>query len=142
MLSAQTATVDQSAHGPLFKFYVWGQIGHAGVVMLSANPDILDVLSAAGGPTEKADLSRIVIVRGIDKRRRTINLLWMLNGGQTVTLSPEDIVIVPEALWYGFQDRFQSVITLVTDVATFVSLYLTIVEVTKLSHTQTLGSRR
>jgi hypothetical protein len=139
VLSAQTPTPGQS---PQFKFYVWGQVGSPGVHELSANPDILDLLSVAGGPTERADISRIVLIRGIDKRRQTINLLRMLNGGQTVTLSPEDIVIVPEALWYRFQGQFGNLMSLVTDVATLISLYLTIVEVTKLSHAQTLGSRR
>ena len=106
----------------MFKFYVWGQVQTPGAYRLSANPDIIELLSAGGGPTEKADLNRVMLVRGIDQRRQTLNLRRLLNTGQTTTLSPGDVVIVPELFWYRFRDE----ITIITSLAVFVNLYFSI----------------
>lgn len=125
-VTAQVSGTDQSSgtvyQAPMFKFYVWGQVQSPGAYRLSANPDIVELLSAGGGPTEKADLSHVTLVRGIDQRRQTLNLRRLLNSGQTTTLSPGDVVIVPESFWYRFRDE----ITIVTSLAVFVNLYFTI----------------
>lgn len=134
MLTAQTPTVGRSEQAPLFKFYVWGQVRAPGAYGLSANPDIVELLSAGGGPTDQADLNRVVLVRGVDQRRRSINLNRLLDGGQTVTLSPGDVVIVPEAFWYRFRDQ----ITIISTLATFVTLYFTVYNATRTA--KTLGS--
>lgn len=156
ILSAQTPTVGQfgqtqqsqqtqqtqptrPAEAPLFKFYVWGQVRAPGAYWLSANPDIVELLSAGGGPTEQSDLNRVVLVRGVDQRRRSINLRQLLNGGQTITLSPGDVVIIPEAFWYRFRDQ----LAIVTSLATFVTLYLTVeLANRRTTSTSALGSRR
>jgi len=124
--AAQVTGTDQPSgtdyQAPMFKFYVWGQVQSPGAYRLSANPDIVELLSAGGGPTEKADLSRVTLVRGVDQRHQTLNLRRLLNSGQTLTLSPGDVVIVPESFWYRFRDE----ITIVTSLAVFVNLYFTI----------------
>jgi hypothetical protein len=121
-LRAQTSETAIVGLAPVFKFYVWGQVQTPGAYRLSANPDIIELLSAGGGPTEKADLNRVMLVRGIDQRRQIVNLKRMLNNGQTVTLSPGDVVVIPEAFWYRFRDE----ITVVTTLAVFINLYFTI----------------
>ncbi len=122
LLHAQTSESSVVVQAPVFKFYVWGQVQTPGAYRLSANPDIIELLSAGGGPTEKADLNRVMLVRGIDQRRQIVNLKRMLNNGQTVTLSPGDVVVIPEAFWYRFRDE----ITVVTTLAVFINLYFTI----------------
>jgi len=139
VLTAQTPTAGlsgqaQPEQAPLFKFYVWGQVRAPGAYGLGANPDIVELLSAGGGPTDQADLNRVVLVRGVDQRRRSINLNRLLDGGQTVTLSPGDVVIVPEAFWYRFRDE----IAIVSTLATFVTLYFSVYNATRTA--RTLGS--
>jgi hypothetical protein len=133
-LQAQTSETATVGLAPLFKFYVWGQVQAPGAYRLSANPDIIELLSAGGGPTEKADLNRVTLVRGIDQRRQTVNLRRLLNNGQTITLSPGDVVVIPEAFWYRFRDE----ITVVTTLAVFINLYFTIAnrptQAAKVSH--------
>ena len=123
---AQTVVTDPSAGtaapAPVFKFYVWGQVQSPGAYRLGANPDIVELLSAGGGPTEKADISRITLVRGIDQSRQTLNLRRLLSTGQTTTLSPGDVVVVPELFWYRFRDE----LTIITSLAVFVNLYFSI----------------
>jgi hypothetical protein len=44
-----------------------------------------------------------------------------MNGGQTVTLAPGDVVIIPLAFWY----RFRHEIILVSALAVLINLYFT-----------------
>ncbi|MGQ9708495.1 MAG: polysaccharide biosynthesis/export family protein [bacterium] len=112
---------------PMFKYYVWGQVRSPGAYSLSANPDVVELLSAGGGPTTEADLSRVVLIRAISKNRVRINLKRVLNKGEVIPLSPGDVVIVPRSFWYGFRDQ----LTIVTSVAILANLTLTIINLTQ-----------
>ena len=107
---------------PVFKYYVWGQVRNPGAYSLSSNPDILELLSAAGGPTAYANLDRAVLVRASTQKRMNIDLGKALNAGQVVALSPGDVVIVRSSTWYYARDG----LTLVTSVGTLVILVLSI----------------
>ena len=122
--SAQPAQSGSStmSQAPVFKYYVWGQVRVPGAYSLGANPDILELLSAGGGPTEYADLRHVVLVRAVTEKRIKVNLTKTLEAGHVVPLSPGDVVIVPHSAWYYFRDG----LTIVTSVATLAILALTI----------------
>ena len=107
----------------VFKYYVWGQIHAPGAYSLGASPDLMELLSAAGGPTEYADVKHIVLVRGTTQQRVSINLQKMLYSGQVVLLSPGDIVIVPNSAWYRVRDYLSITSTLVGFATLVVTLW-------------------
>jgi hypothetical protein len=123
LLSAQPEPASASlSEAPVFKYYVWGQVRQPGAYRLGTNPDIVELLSAGGGPTDQADISHVVLVRGIDQKRVPLNLKEVIGSGKPVPLTPGDVVIVPRAFWYTFRDE----LAIVTSLAIFVNLYFTI----------------
>jgi protein involved in polysaccharide export with SLBB domain len=80
--------------------YVWGQVRSPGAYGFVVNPDILELLSASGGPTENANLRRVILIRAVTQKQVSINLQTMLASGQVVRLAPGDVVIVPSSPWY------------------------------------------
>jgi len=121
-------TLAQPAPSPMLQAsgsacYVWGQVRSPGAYGFVANPDILELLSAGGGPTEYADLRRVVLIRAVSQKRLSINLQAMLASGQVVRLAPGDVVIVPSSPWYHVRDW----ISIVTVASTLATLALTIV---------------
>jgi protein involved in polysaccharide export with SLBB domain len=103
--------------------YVWGQVRSPGAYGFVANPDILELLSAGGGPTENADLRRVILIRAVTQKRASVNLQAMLVSGQVVRLAPGDVVIVPSSPWYHVRDW----ISIVTVASTLATLVLTVV---------------
>jgi len=103
--------------------YVWGQVRSPGAYGFVANPDILELLSAGGGPTENADLRRVTLIRAVTQKRANVNLQAMLASGQVIRLAPGDVVIVPSTPWYHVRDW----ISIVTVASTLATLALTIV---------------
>ena len=57
---------------PGSKYYVWGQVRTPGAYSFIASPDILELLSAAGGPTPDANLKRVVLIRAVSQTRTRI----------------------------------------------------------------------
>jgi hypothetical protein len=116
---AGSAPVSQA---PVFKYYVWGQVRSPGAYSLGANPDLLELLSAAGGPTEYADVRHVVLVRAVTQKRIGIDLQKMLGAAQVIPLSPGDVVMVPNSAWYRIRDG----LSITTTVVSFATLILTI----------------
>lgn len=97
-------------------------IGSPGAYSFVAAPDILGLLSAGGGPTENADLSRVMLIRAVTQTRMRINLQAMLVSGQVLRLAPGDVVIVPTSTWSSIVGN----LAIVSEVATLVGLVFTI----------------
>lgn len=97
--------------------YVWGQVRAPGAYSFVANPDILELLSAGGGPTENANLANVILIRAESQQQSNINLRRMLASGQVVRLAPGDVVIVPSSTWYRVRD-WLSVVTVASTLAT------------------------
>jgi len=97
--------------------YVWGQVRSPGAYGFVANPDILELLSAGGGPTENANLRHVTLIRAVTQERVSINLQAMLACGQIVRLAPGDVVIVPTSAWYQVRG-WLSVVTVASTLAT------------------------
>ena len=107
---------------PGSKYYVWGQVRSPGAYYFIAAPDIPELLSAGGGPTENANLSRVILIQAVTQKRMRINVQAMLTSGHVARLSPGDVVIVPSSPWYNVRDWF----TGVTMATTLVTLAITI----------------
>ena len=115
-----TFTTVDNAQGS--KYYVWGQVRAPGAYSFVANPDVMQLLSAAGGPTDNANLRRAIIIHAVAQKRTRVNLQAMLYEGQVVRLSPGDVLIVPSSTWYYMRD----VLSVLTTAAGFVTLYFSI----------------
>ena len=113
LVQAQTAPAPGSPV-PGSEYYVWGQVRSPGAYSFVASPDILELLSAAGGPTENANLERVILIRMVTQKRMRINLQAMLNKGQIVRLSPGDVVIVPPSPWYNVERNIWVLSTVLT----------------------------
>jgi hypothetical protein len=110
------------SEAPVFKYYVWGQVRSPGAHSLGASPDLMELLSAAGGPTQYADVRHVVLIRATTQQRMNINLKKMLFSGQIIPLSPGDIVMVPNSAWYSIREYF----SITTTVVSFTTLVFTI----------------
>jgi len=119
LVVAGWALAQPAAQGPTFKYYVWGQVRSPGAHNLGVSPDLMELLSAAGGPTQYADIAHVVLVRATTQERVNINLKKMLFSGQVILLSPGDIVMVPNSAWYSIRE-YMSITTTVVSFATLV----------------------
>jgi len=108
---------------PVFKYYVWGQVRSPGAYNLGSNPDLVELLSAAGGPTQYADVRHVVLVKSITQKQVKVDLKKMLAAGQVIPLSPGDVVMVPNSPWYMIRDG----ISIVTAAVSLTTLILVIV---------------
>lgn len=101
LLALAGSVVDQLAgsqeSGP--KHCVWGQVRSPRADSFLSAPDILGLVSAAGVPTDNADLTRVVLVQTVAQKRMGVNLRAMLDPGQVLPLAPGDVVIVPTSTW-------------------------------------------
>jgi protein involved in polysaccharide export with SLBB domain len=93
-----------------------------GAYSFVAAPDIPELLSAAGGPTEYANLKRVILIQAVTQKRTRINVQAMLVSGQVVRLAPGDVVIVPTSAWSHIRDW----LSVLTTTASLVTLILTV----------------
>ena len=107
---------------PGSKYYVWGQVRSPGAYSFVASPDIVELLSAGGGPTENANLRRVVLIRAVTQKRTRIDLQKMMDSGQVLRLAPGDVVIVPSSPWSRIRDG----LVVLTSAASLVTVVLTI----------------
>jgi len=119
-VSAQPAA---GSRAPVFKYYVWGQVRSPGAYVLGGNPDLVELLSAAGGPTEHADVRHLVLVEATTQKQLRVDVKKMLAAGQVVSLSPGDVVLVPDSPWY----TVRYVLEVATTVTSFATLAMTVV---------------
>ena len=112
----------QPAQGLGSKYYVWGQVRSPGAYSFVASPDIVELLSAGGGPTENANLKRVVLIRAVTQKRTRIDLQKVMDSGQVMRLAPGDVVIVPTSGWSNVRDW----LTVLTSAASLITLVLTI----------------
>ena len=104
------------------KYYVWGQVRTPGAYSFVASPDIVELISAGGGPTENANLNRVVLIRAVTQKRTRIDLQRLMGSGQVVRLSPGDVVIVPSSPWSRIRDG----LVVLTSAASLVTVVLTV----------------
>ena len=90
---------------PLFNYYIWGQVRSPGAKQLGPNPDLLELISVAGGPADGANLRKVELIRAAGRERVKIDVDRMVRDGDIIPLQPGDIVIIPRTGWYKFRDN-------------------------------------
>lgn len=103
---AQTATAGDpfaSAASPSVRVAIWGEVNKPGQYSFASSPDLLEVISNAGGPAPGAALNRIILVREIDGTRQILNLNRLVLSNKRVFLATGDVVIIPESFWSKFK---------------------------------------
>jgi hypothetical protein len=111
-----------------FKYYIWGSVRNPGLHLLGPETDITELLSAAGGPSVEANLGKVDILHGIDRRLERINLQRKLNSGEVVALSPGDVVIVHRKFWHKVRES----VIIVSSIATLLNLAILITRYSQL----------
>lgn len=108
---------------------VWGEVQKPGTHLVYEDINITALLSACGGPTEGANLSRVKIIReNGDSLKSTIKMLDIenfLDSGSRediITLKPNDTVIIPERITH----RILSNLNLLNTSLQLISLYFQI----------------
>ena len=110
-----------SGKAAAFNYYIWGQVRGPGIHKLGPKVDITELLSAAGGPMADANLSNVEIMHGIDHRIEQVDLNEVYERGETITLSPGDVVIIKRNFW----PKFRETISIVSSFAVFINLAYT-----------------
>jgi polysaccharide export outer membrane protein len=78
--------------------YLSGSVVRPGPIQLTQDLTVLQVLSAAGGPTPAADLESVFVLRG--DKQIPVNLHRIMqrgDAGQNLRLQPGDTIVVPAA---------------------------------------------
>jgi len=79
------------------RIYILGQVSRPGEYALRPGIGIMELLASAGGPTNRADLAKIVVIRGRTEAQQ-LNLLEALasNRNPDVQLQAGDVLFIPE----------------------------------------------
>ncbi len=93
---------------------VWGEVVSPGQYYLSGSPDLLELLSVAGGPTADANLSNILLIRERDGTRQRLNLSRITAEGELLFLTSGDVIVVSQSFWHKVQRNLPLITTLVT----------------------------
>jgi len=91
---------------------VVGLVDKPGMVALKSNFTLLNALYQAGGPTKRADLSRVQLVHDGTPRYYNVAGLTHGNAAQNPVLADGDLVFVPESRGIDFTQVFQGLIPL------------------------------
>ncbi|MCL6628923.1 MAG: SLBB domain-containing protein, partial [Armatimonadetes bacterium] len=96
--------------------HVFGEVRRAGSFMFSPSRKLIDYLGDAGGPTPRARLSEISVVRVVDNTPHVFrfNTKKAMSGGSAKDnpeLEPGDIVYVPSNFVSDWRDAMQVVFT-------------------------------
>jgi polysaccharide export outer membrane protein len=111
-------------------YYIYGQVGRAGVYPLSETIDLLDAIVLAGGTTPSADMKRVKVIAKGERYSQVIsvNMDKYINQGNLprYMIKPEDTIIVPVHGYRGFAKIWPVVRDLMPITTAIASLYLLI----------------
>jgi protein involved in polysaccharide export with SLBB domain len=108
----------------LIEVHVWGEVNKPGVFQVPDGSTVLDVISAAGGPTQYAALSRVRLSHTPEHHPRIepVNLDRYLSNEKAAlpqVLKPGDAVMVPRNTRFFWKDA----VSLIADIAVIVNVY-------------------
>jgi protein involved in polysaccharide export with SLBB domain len=107
------------------RVHVWGEVQHPGYVWIHQGGTLLDAISAAGGPTERANWKHIRWVSAQTENTQVVNLESYLGNPQSKplpSLHPGDVIVVGKTATV----RWMQVVSILRDVAIVVTAYLTL----------------
>jgi|GEM_PF-603976 len=108
----------------LIEVHVWGEVNKPGSYQVPDGSTMLDVISAAGGPTQFAALSRVRLSHapGPTPRIQAVDLdryLGRERSDPPPVMRPGDAVLVPRNARFFWKDA----VSLVADIALIVNVY-------------------
>jgi hypothetical protein len=123
-LSAQEEYGFQRDQRLLIEVHVWGEVTRPGLYRVPDGSTILDVISAAGGPTGFAALGKVRLTHpsGATPRSLKVNLDQYVAGNnknELPVIKPGDMVNVPRNARFFWKDAVQ----LLADIAIIVNVY-------------------
>jgi polysaccharide export outer membrane protein len=79
------------------RIYILGQVSRPGEYQLRPATGVMELLASAGGPTNRADLAKVVVIRGKTEAMQ-LNLLeaFVANRNPDVKLLAGDVLFIPE----------------------------------------------
>ncbi len=125
--------IDPTTQKLMIDVHVWGEVVKPGVYRVFLGTNVLEVISAAGGPTQYSNLSRVKLTHQEPKgmvRVETLDLARYINGNDShliPVLSPGDLVTVPR----NFRSAWENSIRLVGDIVTVATLFYLISQTRK-----------
>jgi len=110
------------------KINIWGEVEKPGqyIIPFSVDPDMITLISIAGGPTSNANLKSIRIIRVSDDHGSItilVNLSDFLdkgNGTSLIDIEPDDTIIIDRSFW-GKLNSHHSILNLLN---LFTTVYL------------------
>lgn len=124
LLACQGIRPDVSVQAQI-RVSVLGEVRNPGVFPVDPGVTLLQLLTAAGGETQRADLSRATVIRG--GKSYPVNLETALRGGSSgsIILNSNDVLVVPKRGGFTREDAsfaFGAVAALVTVVNLIVTI--------------------
>ncbi|MGQ9678812.1 MAG: polysaccharide biosynthesis/export family protein [bacterium] len=83
---------------------IWGEVKHPGQYYFDNPVDLFELVSAAGGPTNNADIRRVLVLREKGGSRHIFNLPHLALSNQRFFLATGDVVVIPESFWSKFKN--------------------------------------
>ncbi|MCF6192160.1 MAG: SLBB domain-containing protein [Candidatus Hydrothermae bacterium] len=111
--------------GVEIRVHVWGEVQHPGFVWIHQGATLMDAISAAGGPTDRANWKYVRWVSARTGKVEVVNLGAYLGHPKPEglpRLSPGDVVVVGKTA----TARWMQVLSVMRDVAIVMTAYLTL----------------
>lgn len=124
-LIARGFTSPEIAVQPLVRISVLGEVRDPGLYTVEPGRNLLQLITLAGGPNERADLEKTVVVR--EGRQIPINVRTALAGGEAgrLVLYSNDVLFLPRENRLLSRENLSFVFSAVTVVISILNVYLT-----------------
>jgi len=111
----------------LMKVNVWGEVNKPGIYEVPDQTDLVSLVSAAGGPTDAAKLSKVKLVRNHFQKKQVIKVdlkKYMEDGNYTdiPKIYPGDTVVIPKSKFSNVA-KYMTFIYNVAVIAATVKIY-------------------
>ncbi|MDD3627309.1 MAG: SLBB domain-containing protein [bacterium] len=102
----------------MMKVYIWGQVRSPGEFLVKDGTDLIGIISAAGGPTDYANLKKVRLIRVVDGKKEIIHIdlskhIKSDDQIEIPKLQPGDIIIVPRS----FRADWNVIIQVISQIA-------------------------
>lgn len=124
-LIARGFTSPEIAVQPLVRISVLGEVRDPGLYTVEPGRNLLQLITLAGGPNERADLEKTVVVR--EGRQIPINVRTALAGGEAgrLVLYSNDVLFLPRENRLLSRENLSFLFSAVTVVISILNVYLT-----------------
>ncbi|HOO13982.1 MAG TPA: SLBB domain-containing protein [Candidatus Marinimicrobia bacterium] len=108
-LSASKYILSTGSDAMLMTVKIWGEVTRPGLYDVPIGTDLIDLISAAGGPTTRANLSKVKLIHGSPDEEENyvtiVNIKKFLETGDLdmiPEIKPSDTIVVPVKITQHF----------------------------------------